>query len=113
MSWEVLSHCFCRITRFDAFAVSSVSFSCEDATLFIAGTDSGNLLKCILRDEPGVSGRSGTAASFSFQPHAGPVSSVAASPFHRNLFLSASTDTTLRLYSQLQVSVEGSRYIQI
>ena len=46
--------------------------------------------------------------TFSFHPHAGPVYSVDCSPFHRNLFLSASTDMTVRLYSQLQVSFHFS-----
>jgi len=40
--------------------------------------------------------------TFSYEPHAGPVYEVAFSPFHRNLFLTASTDSSLRLYNALQ-----------
>lgn len=42
--------------------------------------------------------------TFCFHPHTGPVYSVDCSPFHRNLFVTAGTDMTVRLYSQLQVS---------
>ena len=40
--------------------------------------------------------------TFSYHPHAGPVYAARFSPFHRNVFLSASTDGSLRLYNQLQ-----------
>jgi len=39
---------------------------------------------------------------FAYTSHAGPVYEAAFSPFHRNVFLSASTDASLRLYNQLQ-----------
>ena len=42
---------------------------------------------------------------FSFRPHHGPVYGISCSPFHRNLFLSCATDTTIRLYSLLDVSL--------
>ena len=45
-----------------------------------------------------------SAISFAFHPHHGPVYGCSCSPFHRNLFLSASTDTSARLYSLLDVS---------
>ncbi len=42
--------------------------------------------------------------TLSYEPHIGPVYAVDGSPFHRNLFLSCGTDTTVNLYSILQVS---------
>ena len=39
--------------------------------------------------------------SFKYVPHAGPVYTARFSPFHRNVFLSASTDGSIRLYNQL------------
>jgi len=44
-----------------------------------------------------------SAARMAFEPHAGPVYSLAPSPFHRNLFLSCSTDNTIRLYNITKV----------
>jgi len=40
--------------------------------------------------------------SFAYTAHAGPVYAARFSPFHRNVFLSASTDGAIRLYNQLQ-----------
>ena len=37
------------------------------------------------------------------QAHAGPVYAISCSPFHRNLFLTCSTDGSVRLYNLLQV----------
>ena len=39
--------------------------------------------------------------TFCFRTHSGPVYAARFSPFHRNVFLSASTDGTIRLYNQL------------
>ena len=39
-----------------------------------------------------------------YQPHHGPVYSVSCSPFHRNVFLSASTDSSACIFSLLHVS---------
>jgi len=39
---------------------------------------------------------------FSYVAHSGPVYQASYSPFHRNVFLSASTDASIRLYNQLQ-----------
>jgi hypothetical protein len=44
----------------------------------------------------------GGGARLRFEPHAGPVLAVAASPFHRLLFASAGADGALRLSSLLQ-----------
>jgi WD40 repeat protein len=40
--------------------------------------------------------------SFAYTSHAGPVYAARFSPFHRNVFLTASTDGLVRLYNQLQ-----------
>ena len=40
--------------------------------------------------------------TFSYAAHAGPIYAACFSPFHRNVFLSGSTDTSIRLYNQLQ-----------
>ena len=45
-----------------------------------------------------------SAIKFAFQPHHGPVYGCGCSPFHRNLFLTASTDMSARLYTLLDVS---------
>ena len=42
---------------------------------------------------------------FVFRAHHGPVYGICCSPFHRNLFLSCSTDASARLYSLLDVSL--------
>ena len=40
--------------------------------------------------------------TFSYAAHAGPIYAACFSPLHRNVFLSGSTDTSIRLYNQLQ-----------
>lgn len=39
---------------------------------------------------------------FGYAAHTGPVYGLAYSPFHRNVILTAATDSSLRLYNQLQ-----------
>ena len=41
-------------------------------------------------------------ASFSYEPHSGPIYGIAFSPFHRNVFLSVATDSSVRLFNVLQ-----------
>ena len=43
----------------------------------------------------------GSPLSFAYRGHAGPVYAARFSPFHRNVFLTASTDGSLRLYNTL------------
>ena len=50
--------------------------------------------------------------TLAFLPHQGPAYAVAANPFHRNLFMTCSSDTTLRLYSALQVGTYSENYCQ-
>ncbi|KAJ1638153.1 WD40-repeat-containing domain protein [Pavlovales sp. CCMP2436] len=47
--------------------------------------------------------------AFTYEPHAGPVYGVAHSPFHRNLFLSVSTDSAVRLHLTLQEGGAGAQ----
>jgi WD40 repeat protein len=89
--------------------VTCLSFSRDDETLFLIGSESGGIFRCSTLAK-------GTAASkdiecsiqlrspvsFSFAAHQGPVHGVECSPFHRNLFVSCSTDTSVRIYSVLQ-----------
>mmetsp|Transcript_21562 Transcript_21562/g.38245 ORF Transcript_21562/g.38245 Transcript_21562/m.38245 type:complete len:568 (+) Transcript_21562:84-1787(+) len=44
-----------------------------------------------------------SASKQSFERHSGPVYGIAPSPFHRNLFLTCSTDGSLRLYNMLRL----------
>ena len=90
--------------------LTSIAFSCENNSTFVTGTDSGGVLKCALKsDSPRlVGGATGidlgesSPVMLPFAAHGGPVYSVASSPFHRNMFLTASTDGTVRLYSHLE-----------
>ena len=43
--------------------------------------------------------------TFAFNAHFGPVYSVDSSPYHRNLFITCSSDNTARVYSMLQVRI--------
>ncbi|XP_053230076.1 cytoplasmic dynein 2 intermediate chain 2 isoform X2 [Podarcis raffonei] len=89
--------------------VTALSFSPFDPTVFIAGTEGGDVLKCWAGAEtPAVGPHLGgglplkAPAQLAFAPHGGPVYSVSCSPFHRNLFLSGGTDGHVHLYSMLQ-----------
>jgi len=42
------------------------------------------------------------STNFEYSPHSGPITSIDTSPFHKNLFLSCSMDSQLRLYHTLQ-----------
>ena len=44
--------------------------------------------------------------TLAYAPHIGPVYSVDCSPFHRNVFISCSMDTTVNIFSMLQVSIK-------
>nr|WAW84842.1 cytoplasmic dynein 2 intermediate chain 2 [Halisarca dujardinii] len=87
-----------------------LGFSLEDKTLFLVGGENGSVLKCSLnRHVPEASPlseveehRFPSPITFSFQPHHGPVYTLSPSPFHRNLFLTCSTDASARVYSLLE-----------
>lgn len=88
--------------------VTSMSFSHEDRTLFVLGSEAGGVFKCSMtsRGPPLTNVHSSvplrSPVTFAFSPHFGPVFSVDCSPYHRNLFLTCGTDATVRLYSMLQ-----------
>ena len=98
--------------------MTSLFFAHEQTHTFVVGTEAGAMLKGSI-DDPAkgclsrqaflffVSAISANfspraAINFAFVPHLGPVYAVCCSPFHRNLFLSASTDMRLHLSSFLQ-----------
>lgn len=83
-----------------------LSFSHEDKTVLVVGSENGGLLKCSLPTPAEVNENTTEAdfkspIEFAFRPHHGPVYSVSCSSFHRNLFLSCGTDSTARLYSMI------------
>lgn len=88
--------------------VTSMSFSHEDRTLFVLGSEAGGVFKCSMtsRGPPVTNVQSSvplrSPVTFAFFPHFGPVFSVDCSPYHRNLFLTCGTDASVRLYSMLQ-----------
>ncbi|KAM4662646.1 cytoplasmic dynein 2 intermediate chain 2 [Discoglossus pictus] len=94
--------------RDTAVGVTCLSSSHFDPSLFIVGVEGGYLLKCSSAAQtPALTSTRHSVplrapAQFTFSPHGGPVYSVACSPFHRNLFLSAGTDGHAHLYSMLQ-----------
>ena len=86
---------------------TAISFSHEDDTVFVVGTESGLVLKCTtlsseLPLDKGVKIQFRSPVTLVYSAHNGPVYDVDFSPAHRNLFLTASTDGTIRLYSTLQ-----------
>lgn len=88
--------------------VTSMSFSHEDRSLFVLGSEAGGVFKCSMtsRGPPLTNTHSSvplrSPVTFAFSPHFGPVFSVDCSPYHRNLFLTCGTDASVRLYSMLQ-----------
>ncbi|XP_068709025.1 cytoplasmic dynein 2 intermediate chain 2-like [Montipora foliosa] len=88
--------------------VTSLSFSHEDRSLFILGSEAGGVFKCSMtsRGPPLTNTHSSvplrSPVTFAFSPHFGPVFSVDCSPYHRNIFLTCGTDASVRLYSMLQ-----------
>ena len=59
-------------------------------------------LRSIFAIQPDVDALFRSPVNFSFDPHFGPVYSVACSPLYRNVMASASTDGSLRVYHRLQ-----------
>eukprot|EP00743_Colponemidia_sp_Colp-15_P005399 GILK01005803.1.p1 GENE.GILK01005803.1~~GILK01005803.1.p1 ORF type:complete len:531 (-),score=70.77 GILK01005803.1:74-1624(-) len=88
--------------------VTCVSFSCEDRSACVVGSEGGLLLKCFLPMETKHSKQDKADALlpnptvFQFEPHLGPVQALEFSPFHRNVFLSCSTDGFVRLFHMFQ-----------
>ncbi|RUS81407.1 hypothetical protein EGW08_010845 [Elysia chlorotica] len=89
--------------------VTSLSFSHEDSDLFVLGSESGCIFKCNLHAKGSPAGSHLISSvplcspvSFTFNPHHGPVHSVDCSRFHRNAFLTAGMDQSIRIYNMLQ-----------
>lgn len=57
--------------------------------------------EAVFAAQPAVDQLYHSPTTFSYEPHGGPVYGVAFSPFHRNVFLTASTDSSVRLYNVL------------
>ena len=86
---------------------TSLNFSTEDPNMFVVGTESGLVLKCSLLStelplDRGVNVQFRSPITLVYNSHKGPVYNVSLSPFHRNLFLTGSTDSTIRIYNTLQ-----------
>ena len=75
-------------TRIEKEAVMAREREVLPAHVFAAGPDPSTLFASPIQ--------------FSYAAHSGPVYHAAFSPFHRNVFLSVSTDGSVRLYNQLQ-----------
>ncbi|ETW06306.1 hypothetical protein, variant 1 [Aphanomyces invadans] len=58
----------------------------------------------VFEAKPDVVSLYSSALDFTFEPHGGPVYDIQYSPFHPSLFLTASSDGTVRLYNYLQKS---------
>lgn len=101
--------------------LTCLSFSHENRDLFLLGTEGGNVLKCVLppgagADTPPSAVETDAAAAaaappppplpspvqFAYTGHRGPVYGLACSPYHRNLFLTASTDMSLSIAHMLE-----------
>ncbi|XP_065071936.1 cytoplasmic dynein 2 intermediate chain 2-like isoform X2 [Rhopilema esculentum] len=97
--------------RSDAeMGVTCMSFAKDDPDIFVIGSEGGGLFKCYLDSEDVTSkGTAGTRVylrspvTLAYAPHIGPVYSVDCSPFHRNVFISCSMDTTVNIFSMLQI----------
>lgn len=64
-------------------------------------------LELLLQAQPEAADLYPGPLDFAFDPHAGPVHGLDASPFHRNLFASASADGRIAVFSTLQVRRGG------
>lgn len=70
----------------------------------LLGNEKEVTLRAVFATQPDVDELFLSPALFSFDGHASPVYSVACSPFHRNIFASASTDGTVRVFHMLQAA---------
>lgn len=91
--------------------ITSMALSPWDSDTFLVGSEGGMLLRCSFSSQTlaatAFEGQNATLrapAVFSFRPRSGPVHSIHCSPFHRNLFVSGSTDGLVHLHSLLQAS---------
>ncbi|XP_075262029.1 cytoplasmic dynein 2 intermediate chain 2-like isoform X2 [Convolutriloba macropyga] len=95
-------------------SVLGVSVLCTfvlDQTSFVLGSETGGVFKCSFNHSPysrivhSITQQDvqfSSAAQLSLESHLGPVTSIAACPFHWKIVLTASADSTLRIYNVLQ-----------
>eukprot|EP00041_Stephanoeca_diplocostata_P035286 m.1238202 g.1238202 ORF g.1238202 m.1238202 type:complete len:283 (+) comp24669_c2_seq6:926-1774(+) len=95
--------------------LTCMSFASDGGVVsrFVAGTETGGVLNCDMGPSPSVpslKGARGTdlgevaVARMGYAPHQGGVTGLACSPFHRNVFVSASTDGAVHVSSLLERS---------
>ena len=93
----------------DAVGITHADISREDNKVFIVATECGNVFKCslhgVVMQKRALNDKvvEDNIVTLAFKPHDGPVYGVACSPFHRNLFLTCSTDSTISVYSMLDM----------
>lgn len=89
--------------------LTSISYSTHEDTSFILGSNAGAIFKCSTTTTAAVHLNETTSIDFkdpvtlTFSPHKGPVHSVHLSPYHRHIFVSCGMDSSLRVYSLIQV----------
>lgn len=83
---------------------TAMSFSISEPNVFVVGTEAGRVYKCSISgsSNTGNTTTMGNPITFSYEAHVGPVQGLDYSPIHRNLFLSCSTDSTIRIYHLLK-----------
>lgn len=85
--------------------LSRIAFDERDETLFVVGTESGGVFRCSTRTRKATAWCIQSSVpldpivSFIFSRHEGPVRAVELSPFNHRLFLSCSTDGSIRISS--------------
>ncbi|ORX43728.1 WD40 repeat-like protein [Anaeromyces robustus] len=107
---------------------TDISYSCERNDELIISTEPGYIMKCNLRrfsqlpkpiiekdvfshdpsnmiiQQPSENIQTINPADFHYIRHVGPIHNIECSPFHRSLFLTCGSDSTVRLYSFLQTT---------
>eukprot|EP00035_Acanthoeca_spectabilis_P024492 m.454021 g.454021 ORF g.454021 m.454021 type:complete len:528 (-) comp20601_c0_seq1:185-1768(-) len=68
---------------------------------FVVGTETGGLLQCTLATARPTDSGETSPVLMGHTPHVGSVYGLSYSPFHRNLFLSCSSDGSARIYNAL------------
>ncbi|TPX64758.1 hypothetical protein SpCBS45565_g05683 [Spizellomyces sp. 'palustris'] len=87
---------------------TTISFPPENPTIYLTGTEAGYIAKCSRSVSTTIPPntvslpRLANPIQFAYTPHTGPVTAMACSPFHRNLFLSCGSDGLVRIYNVLQ-----------
>ena len=82
-----------------------------DSSTFVVGTEGGGVFRCLIEDHhhrnqqeqdgSGPKSKYRSPIKSDFSPHAGMTCAVASSPFHRSLFLTAGSDSTIKVFNLL------------